>query len=69
MIYTTLSFLLTLIGIYIAIGLMFAFAFVFVGIGKVDDGAKDISIGVRLLLIPGSIAFWPTLFKKWRQTW
>ncbi len=69
MLYTILSFLVTLLGIYVAIGFVFALVFIFTGIDKIDDGAKDISWGLRLLLLPGSIAFWPVLLRKWRKTW
>lgn len=56
--------------VYLALGLVFALAFSFRGVNQVDEGAVGASIWFRLLLLPGTIAFWPVLLRKWiRQGW
>ena len=57
-------FLVTL-GVYLALGLGFAVAFALVGVKKVDPHAAHGSWGFRLLIIPGTMAFWPLLLKRW----
>jgi hypothetical protein len=48
-------------GVYLAIGLAFALVFVFRWAGRVDPGARNGTIGFRLLIIPGSAILWPLL--------
>lgn len=54
--------------IYSLIGLLFGLAFVFKGVQKIDPGAEGTSWGFRLLILPGSIAFWPFLLTKWMRS-
>lgn len=56
-----------IVGIYLSLGLLFAIFFVTKGVGKIDPTAKEGTIGFRLLIIPGAIAFWPLLAKRWWQ--
>ncbi len=49
---------------YLAIGVLFAVWFVAFGITKLDDSAKGTSLGFRLLIFFGAIAFWILL--AWR---
>lgn len=53
--------------IYFGLGLLFALFFVTKGAGKIDPTAKGVTLGFRLLLIPGVMAFWPLLAKRWWQ--
>ncbi|MGH7457072.1 MAG: hypothetical protein ACRENG_37325, partial [bacterium] len=48
-------------------GFMFALFFVTKGAGKIDPTAEAGAIGFRLLIIPGTMAFWPLLAKRWWQ--
>ena len=57
--------ILGVVGFYLAIGLVFAVAFVTLGVGKVDAAAHGSSVVFRLLILPGSVAFWPMLAVKW----
>ena len=50
---------------YAAIGLVFALAFVTVGVQRVDPSAKTGTIGFRILILPGAVAFWPLFLKRW----
>jgi hypothetical protein len=56
---------LTLLGIYLACGLVFAITFVLSGVKKIDSHAARGSWGFRLLIVPGTMAFWPLLFRRW----
>ena len=60
-----IEILLIVTGIYIVFGLLFAILFVIKGVDKVDEGAHGGSIGFRLIIIPGVMAFWPLLLQKW----
>lgn len=57
--------ILTVLGIYGLLGLMFSLAFVTLGAGKIDDRAREGGWGFRLILIPGAIALWPYLTMRW----
>ena len=56
---------LILLGFYLACGLVMAIPFVFVGVARIDPHAVRGSWGFRLLIIPGTMAFWPLLLKRW----
>ncbi len=51
--------------LYLLLGLVFAIAFLWKGAGKLDDKTKGTSWVFKALIIPGSIALWPVLLKKW----
>jgi hypothetical protein len=53
------------LAVYLAIGFFFAIPFVIKGADKIDEGAHGSSIGFRIIIIPGTMVFWPLLFKKW----
>jgi hypothetical protein len=50
---------------YALIGAIFGLAFVAFGVQRVDSGAKGSGIGFRVLIFPGSVAFWPLLLRHW----
>lgn len=50
---------------YAAIGAGFALIFVARGIDAIDPMARGASWGVRLLVLPGSVVFWPLLLVRW----
>lgn len=60
------TFLISL-GIYFACGLLFAVAFAWHGVKKIDPHAAHGSWGFRLLIIPGTLAFWPLLLRRWAK--
>ena len=55
----------TIFYFYLAIGLLFGLWFIFKGVQKVDDGMEGAKPGLRLLLLPGSIALWPFMVNKY----
>lgn len=60
-----LEWIFTAIAIYLMSGLVFAIAFVIRGVALIDEGANKSSPGFKLIIIPGTMVFWPLLFKKW----
>ena len=62
---TFISILLSITGLYLAIGFLFAIAFVTKGVARIDEGADGSSWGFRVIIIPGTIVFWPFLLSKW----
>ena len=59
------NWLVTLAGIYVAIGVIFAIPFVIRGVNRVDPGAADGTWGFRLIIVPGVVALWPILMRRW----
>ncbi len=57
--------ILLIVGLYFAAGFVFAIPFVIKGVTKIDGGAIGSKWGFRLIIIPGTIVFWPLLLKKW----
>ena len=62
---TIATYLVNALAIYLGVGLVFAIAFVWKGVGKIDPAAVEGTIGFRLLILPGSIALWPLLARRW----
>jgi len=56
---------LILLGVYLACGFLFAIPFVGIGVKKIDPHAAHGSWGFRVLIIPGTMAFWPLLLRRW----
>lgn len=52
---------------YLIVGFFFALWFTFKGVKKVDDGMIEVKTSLRLLLIPGSMALWPFMMKKYAK--
>ncbi len=56
---------LILLGAYLAGGLAFALPFAVFGVGRIDPHAAYGSWGFRLLIVPGTMALWPLLLRRW----
>ncbi len=57
--------LVTAVGIYVGLGLLFAIPFVIFGAQRVDPAARGGTRGFRLLILPGVAALWPVLLRRW----
>jgi hypothetical protein len=57
--------LLILLSAYLACGLGFAIPFALVGVKRIDSHAVHGSWGFRVLIIPGTMALWPLLLRRW----
>jgi hypothetical protein len=49
---------------YSTAGALFALIFVTVGMPRVDPLTRQVSIGFRLLILPGAMLFWPLLLLR-----
>lgn len=61
---STIIVLLT--GVYLIVGLIFAIPFLLRGAGRLDPAARRGSRGFRAIILPGTVALWPVLARKWR---
>ncbi len=61
------SLLVTLLGAYVALGLIVAVAFVLRGVGRIDPRAVEGTWGFRLAILPGAAALWPLVLSRWRR--
>ncbi|WP_321475759.1 hypothetical protein [uncultured Paludibaculum sp.] len=52
---------------YLACGVIFGLAFVVAGIHHIDPIARGSSIGFRVAVFPGVVAFWPLLLRRWAR--
>lgn len=59
------SVLLMIVSVYLLCGLLFAIPFVIKGVEKIDENAHGASIGFRIMIMSGTIVFWPLLLRKW----
>lgn len=59
------SALLQVAAAYVGTGLLFALAFVIAGVQRVDAAARGAGWGFRLLILPGTVIFWPLLAVRW----
>ena len=59
------SWLLGALGIYLTIGLLVAIPFAFKGAKTIDPAASEGTWGFKLLIIPGTMVFWPLLLTRW----
>jgi hypothetical protein len=57
------SFFLSALAVYAAIGLLTALAFVCLGITRVQP--PSVSLGARILILPGAAALWPYVLLRW----
>ena len=59
------NIVLIIVAIYLLAGLVFAIPFILKGVTKIDEGAHGSKWGFRIIIIPGTIVFWPFLLKRW----
>ena len=62
---TVATWLVRALGVYAALGAIFAIAFVTRGVEQIDPAAKGASRGFRLIIVPGVVALWPILLRRW----
>ena len=65
MLVTLAEWLVLLLGSYLAVGLIFALPFVLRGVNRIDPVAREGTWGFRLIILPGVVACWPLLLKRW----
>ncbi|MFK7847519.1 MAG: hypothetical protein AB8G77_19665 [Rhodothermales bacterium] len=62
---TVASWIWSLIGIYLGLGVLFAILFLSLRLKKSDPDANGSSIGFRAIVLPGIILLWPALARRW----
>lgn len=50
---------------YLALGLLFGLAFVRAGVQRNDPAARSSGLWFRLMILPGAVALWPWLLRRW----
>ena len=60
-----MEIMLSIVGGYFTLGVLFAIPFALWGAKKIDPKAREGTWGFRVLLVPGSALFWPFLLKRW----
>ena len=61
--HSIVAFLLDALALYAVIGIVTAVAFVALGVTRVQPA--PISLGARILLLPGAAALWPYVLTRW----
>ena len=62
---TIAAWLVTALGVYAGVGLLFGVAFVTRGAARIDPQAVGGSWGFRLAILPGVVALWPLVARRW----
>jgi len=57
--------IVTLLGLYVAAGVVFAIPFVIAGVNRIDPTARQSGWGFRVMILPGTVALWPILLLRW----
>ena len=60
-----IQIIIFVVGAYLLCGVLFAIPFVIKGVSAIDEGAQGTKLGFRIIILPGSIVFWPLLLSKW----
>ena len=55
------------LSVYVTLGVVFAVVFVCVGVKRIDSQSVATGVGFRILIFPGSVAFWPLLLHRWAR--
>ena len=58
--------LLYLLVAYAAVGSLVALAFVIVGVTRVQP--MPVTVGARILLLPGAFVLWPVVVARWHKS-
>jgi hypothetical protein len=58
---------LFVLAIYLGLGVTVAVPLVARGIGRIDPAAKTAPWTFRILVLPGAIALWPYLLRRFRK--
>lgn len=63
---TVVTWIVYLVGAYLAAGVVAALALHIRGLGAIDHATIGAPVSFRVLITPGLIALWPTVLSKWR---
>lgn len=57
--------LLSIVGLYVVVGLLVGLAFVLRGVSRLDAAAGDSPFVFRVVIFPGCVGLWPVVLWKW----
>lgn len=59
------EWLVKVLGLYLAAGVLVAIVFIVKGPARIDPAARGMPWAARLFLLPGVAALWPLMLQKW----
>jgi hypothetical protein len=59
------SLLLGALALYVIAGVVVALAFVTAGLAAVLPAGTTVTVGARILFLPGAAALWPLVLRRW----
>jgi hypothetical protein len=62
------TILLSAVALYVAAGIVAGLAFVLFGVTHVLPHPVTVTIGARILLLPGAILLWPLVLGRWLKS-
>jgi hypothetical protein len=60
--------LLSALALYVAVGIAIGFAFVLFGVTRVFPHPVSVTMGARILLLPGASLLWPLVLRRWLKS-
>jgi hypothetical protein len=60
-----IEIIMAIVGIYLLCGALFAIPFLVKGLAVIDESSRGSKLGFRIIILPGTIVFWPLLLTKW----
>jgi len=60
--------LLSIFGVYLALGVLFSIIYLWKGISKVDSKTEESGFFFKILLFPGMCFFWILFLMKWMKS-
>lgn len=64
----TAMLLVEVVALYVLAGLVTAVAFVIFGVTRVLADPMPVSVGARILLLPGAVLLWPYVLWRWSRS-
>ncbi len=58
-------FVLVFMLFYIITGFALYCFLIYKGFDKIDESAKNTTVFFKIIILPGTLLFWPILLKKW----
>jgi hypothetical protein len=62
------ALLMGALALYVVAGLVTAVAFVIFGVTRVLPQPMPVTVGARILLVPGAAALWPYVLARWLRS-
>ena len=53
--------------VYLLPGFLIGVSFIWRGVQRIDLAAAGASWGFRLMILPGCVALWPLIVRRWNQ--